>query len=366
MVLYSLLLSARAADEGCYACCQAGGLASCNAELRVYGEGSRLSREGGSWRIVGLWEIGCGGQGVFNAGATVALDHPPLGGELVMQAVNPLQVHCFQQACAVPATTCVSPADDMGRFFLLDCQSDLPVDGSILANVTPVTRVPNARVVVVDGRPLVVTPVTGNAFAAGTRNGAQAPASSGTRPATTTTYGTTTPAYTPPTPAPPTATYTPPAPVPTAQPSAPPSDPMSALAATLPADPPDTCKAPGEAVRGEARKRVDSGDERRMRKDALGALQEYRAALSMDVCNAYAWNGIGDIASEALRPDLAVRALRNTTRLLPGHYGAWTMLGKNYEALRQSVLAAEAYSKALELRPGLPEALDGWRRTAAP
>jgi hypothetical protein len=29
-------------------------------------------------------------------------------------------------------------------------------------------------------------------------------------------------------------------------------------------------------------------------------------------------------------------------------------------------LAAEAYGKALELRPGLPEALDGWRRTAAP
>ncbi|MFN7143483.1 MAG: hypothetical protein ACK4YP_06905, partial [Myxococcota bacterium] len=100
--------------------------------------------------------------------------------------------------------------------------------------------------------------------------------------------------------------------------------------------------------------------------DAAGALSEYRAALTMDVCNAYAWLGIGEIAGGAARPDLAVRALRNTTRILPGHYGAWTMLGKAYEALRQSQLAAEAYATALELRPGLPEAVEGWRRTATP
>ena len=41
-------------------------------------------------------------------------------------------------------------------------------------------------------------------------------------------------------------------------------------------------------------------------------------------------------------------------------------VGKAYEALRQSQLAAEAYATALELRPGLPEAVEGWRRTATP
>jgi hypothetical protein len=378
MVLLSLLLDAHAADEACFDCCRAGGLSACNASLSVYGDGSRLARDGDAWRVVGLWEVGCNGVGVFDASASVRLSRPPLGGELVMEDVNPLRVHCFEQACALPATTCVSPVDDMGRFFLLDCGSGLPVDGTVLSNVTPVVRNPTSRVVVVDGRPLVVVPVSGNAFAPGTTNGAVAPARSGAAPpriapVDTSPYtytpspglvASSAPAYTaPPAPAVAEPAATTAVSTFTAQPS---TDPMATLAATLPADPPETCKVTGDALRGEARKRVDSGDDRRMRKDALGALQEYRAALTMDVCNAYAWNGIGDIANDAARPDLAVRALRNTTRLLPGHYGAWTMLGKNYEALRQMKLAAEAYTKALELRPGLPEALDGWRRTAAP
>lgn len=361
-----LVPPAAAADDACFACCRAGGLASCDAELRVYGEGARVAREGTVWRVVGLWEIGCNGVGVFDPGATVVLDHAPLVGELVMQALNPLQVHCFSQACALPATTCLTPSDELGRFFLLDCESEVPVEGFTLANVSPVTRLPSAKVVVVDGRPLVVQPVTGTAFVAGTSNGAHAPSKSGSPrvgPA-----GASVPA--------PVATVLPmtaPAPVvtqtrnptPTAT-HTPSSDPMAALAASLPADPPAACKPAPDALRAEARKRVDSGDDRRIKNDALGALQEYRAALTMDACNAYAWNGIGDIANAAARPDLAVRALRNTTRLLPGHYGAWTMLGKNYEALRQPALATEAYAKALELRPGLPEALDGWQRTAAP
>lgn len=376
LAVSALVPTASAADEACFACCQAGGLSSCAAELRVYGEGARVAREGAVWRVVGLWEIGCDGVGVFDPGATVVLDHSPLVGELIMQALNPLQVHCFQQACALPETTCVTPSDELGRFFLLDCESELPVDGITLSNVSPVTRSPSTKVVVVDGRPLVVQPVNGTAFAAGTSNGAHAPSRSGSpriAPTGASASAPAAPVYTPAPPAPvytppPAPVYTPPAPAVTAPvtTSAPSSDPMAALAATLPADPPAACKAPAEALRGEARKRVDSGDDRRIRKDALGALQEYRAALTMDPCNAYAWNGIGDIANEAARPDLAVRALRNTTRLLPGHYGAWSMLGRNYEALRQNTLAAEAYAKALELRPGLPEALDGWRRTAAP
>lgn len=352
MVLLAALFSAHAADEACSDCCRAGGLATCAAELQVYGEGSRLAREADAWRIVGLWEIGCGGAGVFDASASVLLDHPPTVGELVMQPVQPLQVHCFLQACALPETACVSPADDYGRSFVRDCASGLPVDGATLSDVVPGNRLPGAKVVVVDGRPLVVQPDTGLSFAAGATNEAVARASTSARIA---------PRGAAPAPVPvPVATVeTRPAPMPS-------SDPMAALAATLPADPPATCKTPAEVIRAEARKRVDAGDDRRIRKDALGALQEYRAALTMDVCNAYAWNGIGDVASEAARPDLAVRALRNTTRLLPGHYGAWTALGRNYEALRQNALAAEAYAAALALRPGLPEALDGWRRTAAP
>ncbi len=392
MLPFALLIAAHAADEACLACCRVGGLPTCETTLVVYGDGSRIGREAGAWRVSGLWRVGCDGRGVFDASAGALLDHPPLGGELVMDVVNPLQVHCFQQACGLPPGTCVSPPDEDGRFFLLDCGTGLPADASALGRAPSADKYPSSRVVVVDGRPLVVAPGTTGGTAASAASApavpavasapapmasapapmtgapspiASAPTTSWSAPvatAPTTTWSAPVPAATPaPTVAPP-----PSVPVAAASTTGAPLDAFATFATSLPKDPPETCTPPAEALRGEARKRVDAGDEKRIRKDAAGALQEYRAALTMDACNAYGWLGIGEIASAAARPDLAVRALRNTTRILPGHYGAWTMLGKAYEGLHQAKLAAEAYSKALELRPGLPEALDGWRRTASP
>jgi tetratricopeptide (TPR) repeat protein len=100
-----------------------------------------------------------------------------------------------------------------------------------------------------------------------------------------------------------------------------------------------------------------------MAKDKEGAAREYRAALTMDTCNGYAWLGVGEAANALDRPDLAIRSLRVATRLLPRHHGALLLLAKAYEAFGQRPLAAEAYRRALELSPGLPDAVEGYART---
>jgi predicted Zn-dependent protease len=118
-----------------------------------------------------------------------------------------------------------------------------------------------------------------------------------------------------------------------------------------------------DALKSEARKHVDLGDEHRMRHDAAAAGKEYRAALSMDPCSAYAWIGVGQAATDAARVDIAVKALQVGVRLAPSHYTAWTLLGRNYELMGQRALAAEAYGRALAQRPTLQEAQEGLART---
>lgn len=367
----ALALTAAATEDACNACCRAGGLSGCSASIQVFGDGSRIAREGEAWRVAGVWDLTCDQPPRFNSSAAMILDHPPLGGELLVTQQSPLQVHCFLQACGLPVGTCVSKPDDDGRFFLQDCASGLPADASAMSRSTTQASHSGSTVVVLGGRPLVVQSVGANGSTAdaprtnqggGYRDPAQpsaaAPQPSYSAPVTPSYSAPVTPNYS--------AQPPPLSPAAAASATPMPGDPFAAFAASLPADPPATCKPPGELLRAEARKRVDSGDEKRVVNDAPGALQEYRAALSMDICNAYAWLGIGDVATTNARPDLAVRALSNATRILPGHYGAWTQLGSAYEALKQVKLAAEAYTKALELRPGLPEALEGWRRTAMP
>ncbi len=134
---------------------------------------------------------------------------------------------------------------------------------------------------------------------------------------------------------------------------------------TMPAEPPATCKTPSETVRQQARSQVNTGDDARMARDNVGAVRAYLAGIAMDPCNGFAWLGLGQAAIDLQRPDLAIRALRPATRLMPTHYGAWTKLGQQYEAMGQRDSAVEAYWRALELQPGLPEPKAGLGRLGA-
>lgn len=134
---------------------------------------------------------------------------------------------------------------------------------------------------------------------------------------------------------------------------------------TMPAEPPATCKTPSETVRQQARSQVNTGDDARMARDNVGAVQAYLAGIAMDPCNGFTWLGLGQAAIDLQRADLAIRALRPATRLMPTHYGAWTKLGQQYEAMGQRDSAVEAYWRALELQPSLPEPKAGLGRLGA-
>ncbi|MSP54053.1 MAG: tetratricopeptide repeat protein [Myxococcales bacterium] len=173
-----------------------------------------------------------------------------------------------------------------------------------------------------------------------------------------------------------TATYTPTGPAtggppagPTAVYSPAPSSAAASSAAAitqltegLPRDPPEQCQPPPDALRSESRKQVMTGDDLRLAKDASGAIQKYRAAISMDSCNGYGWIGLGESAILLGRPDLAVRTLRNATMLMPQHYGAWLELGQAYESINEVEAAISSYQRALAVKPGLAGAVDGLAR----
>ncbi|GDX78779.1 hypothetical protein LBMAG42_05900 [Deltaproteobacteria bacterium] len=328
-----LLAVALANDTTCVACCKAGGLAGCPTTLQVRTEKSATEPLGMGWELQGAWVVACDGSGRFDPSVNLQTDHEPEYGEVLNSSANPLAVHCFTQACALPRGVCIGPASGDGNVGLIGCDDTLPVDQRELAGGGGHAPGNTAMVVVIDGRPIVAEPPSTSA----------SPASP---PAVASPY------------------YdTPPAVVPTPRPPEPAPLPAGPVALELPADPPDPCTPAPDAVRAESRKRVGSGDDFRIAGRIAEALKDYRAALTMDKCNGYAWMSIAQVTIDQGRTDLAIRALRNTTRLLPTHPGGWLMMGKAYETFGQKGLAAEAFKKATELAPGNAEAIEGYMRT---
>jgi hypothetical protein len=356
-MILSLLLAVvplASSDPGvCAACCAAAAVPSACAEpLLVFAEGARRSPDGAGYLVAGAWRLGCGTGAVFDPSVTLRVDHLPLDGEVLQPALRSAQVECFAQACRVPAGLCLSPGDVEGRWTVTSCADGLPPSVTEL-RAPPTSALLDPVVVLLDGAPVVAE--RAGASAAPMRLPA-APVAPEAPVA----------AAPPPPPPAPSAPPPPPAPVapvadvgesPSAQEAA-----AAALAEAFPADPPEVCAVVAVEVRDAARRRVEQGDEQRIRKELAGAVVQYRAAVTRDPCNGYAWLGLGEVAGAAMRPDLAIRALQNATRLLPRHYGALALLGRNYELIGQSVLAAEAYRSALVLSPSHPEAREGLRR----
>lgn len=319
---------ALADSSSCITCCRQNGLEDCSAELRVVGERSVVTASGDAWEVTGLWVLGCGGDVRFLAGAFVGLDHQPQQGEIVGDDVSITSVKCFGEACSLPARACVT-SSRYGGFALQDCSTFQPISDRALQGV-PAGAVLKVSV---EGRTIVgerytvemveVPPQPEHAYVDPVALQKEA------------------------------VVATPPAP----------ATGLAPMDMTLPPDPPVSCNALSEVVAREARRRVDSGDDRRLAGDYGMAFKEYRASLTMDPCNHNAWIGLGHTAMALGRPDLAIHALRDATTLNPSHYGAWTMLGQAYEAILQRGLAYQAYVQALALSPGYSEAVEGAART---
>lgn len=335
--MFLLLAGLGLADDAtCQACCRAGGLDGCATEVHVRTEGSSLSPSGMDTRVQGGWVLKCDGSGYFDPSLVEEVDHEPAYAEVLGSGLNPLALHCFVQACALPERLCVGAANLNGDVQLVSCVDGLPASQPQLAAAPRRPTSVAAMVVVIDGRPLVAE--SGETVVHGPPGVA---ASVATRPL-------------PPPPG---------APPPGLAPAAtPPSAPAPAVLA-LPDDPPDPCTPAPDAVRAEARKRVGTGDDLRIAGRVDEALRDYKAALTLDRCNGYAWMSIAQLAADAGRTDLVIRALKNTTRLVPRHPAAWMMLAKGYEGFGQRAMAHAAWQTATELAPGNAEAIEGYMRT---
>lgn len=328
-----LTLSLALADDATLAaCCRAGGASSCPSTLALRTEKSSLDAIGLGYELAGAWQLSCSGKGKWDGSYLADVDNDPGFGQ-VLTPVTPLAMHCFAQACALPEGACIGDPDASGNFTVVDCDSSLPIDHGGLAR-PPQGNAGTKTVVVIDGKPLVAATVAGT----------PPPPAAATTP----------PTYTPP-PSYPAPAYT--------MPVATPAPPAPTATLELPPDPPDPCSPAPDAVRAESRKRVGTGDEYRITGRVDEALRDYKAALTMDKCNGYAWMSLSMLANEQGRTDLAIRALRNTTRLLPTHPGAFLMLGKAYEGFGQRSLAADAYRRASDLAPSNAEAIEGYMRT---
>jgi hypothetical protein len=357
LILY--LGAAHAGEDECVACCRAAGLSGCRTSIRMYGEGSVASAEAGAWRIMGLWFLDCDGQGRFEAGSTVVLPEMPVSGELLISTSPRGAFHCFSQACSFPEQACFERLGG-DRLRLVDCRDGAPMPAVQLAQPGPTPPGSETIIVVVGARPLVVTPVTpqpskalsppagaccgspqgGSLFGAEVQRAVVVqreiePGGSSALPS----------------------------------PSAERDrgrDAAGRFVLEIPEPPLSSSCDTAEMLRTESRRRVDVGNETELAGNVQQAIDEYRAAITLDPCNPYAWADLGALALKLDRAPQAALALSQAVEQQPRHYTAFSNLGLAYEALGQPALARQAFAAALALRPHHQPAIEGLERTSTP
>lgn len=313
-MLLALFTVGALAGPGAYsACCTAAGAASCPTELEATGPGSRASLEGGATRITGLWQLSCANGTRFDEAHTRLLQSDP-GTGVVLSAIGPVAIACWDAACAMPPGLCLE--DYISGARLVRCADSQPAPTSTW--MAPAA--PGTTPVVVDGR--VIAAVAADPLPS--RAEGRSPAAA----------------------------------------APPPSAPLQ-LDAPIPAAPPMPC-VPNPALRAPSREQVNTGNAAAVAGDWVSAASNYIAAITIDVCNPFAWADLGEaflVSGDAAR---ARNALRTATQLMPQHYQAWTNLGLAEEALGRTEEAYEAFSRALESRSDHPAALEGRARTGGP
>lgn len=131
---------------------------------------------------------------------------------------------------------------------------------------------------------------------------------------------------------------------------------------SLPNPPPDPCVVKPH-LRQPSIDQVELGDEAVIANNLAVAMGHYRAALTINPCNPFAWAQLGSTMLEADATAPAGTALEYATRLMPKHFRAWTELGKVRERQGEWTKAIEAYQEALTHRPGYVAAEAGLRRS---
>jgi len=292
--MWWLLASLAAAGPGLDACCRAAGAPTCPSEIEAVGPGSYADGNGQR----GLWSLPCDGPTRFHGDRATTLSG--LGPGSVVTPLDPASSRCFDASCRLPSGLCLSNAG--GRYRLARCSDGTEASATVWS-AGP--RSPYGAAVVA-GRVLNGAPRT---------LAAAAP---------------------------------------------PPVMPSSAVApvsldTTVPAPPPDRC-VPNPALRQPSIDQVDAGNEAMVGGDWALAADKYRAAITIDQCNGFAWSSLADALLQTGHPQEARQAAVPATALTPRSAHPWTILGRAAQATGDRITAIEAFEKALSIQPGHPQA----------
>lgn len=317
-----ILLAAALAESPAYeACCVAVGAQTCPAQVDVIGTGSTTRPTAEGIEITGLWTLRCGSPNAWRADAKATLrgaaaqGPTPTAGRVITE-VSPDAMRCFEAACNFTPDLCFTPSRQGTS--AVHCGTQEPAADALLR------RSPDARsvAVILKGQ---VRRAYRQAPGAAARSDATTPIPRGSHtPATA-------------------------------------SSPVAGFDASLPDLPPNPCPTKS-GLREPSNEQVQRGDSRRVEGDLATAGGHYRAAISVNRCNAFAWSGLGHTFLAAGYPSSAIDAFNAATRLMPGLVAAWVSMGAAHEALSDPAEARKAYSAALRYQSGHPEAEAALRR----
>lgn len=380
------------------ACCSALGVSGCPSSIEVVGPNTTTTRIGDDVLVRGPYLLTCEDgagwmpatrritSGVVNAGSPVA-------------KLDPRVASCFSSACSMPVNLCLEEGATGVR--AVDCRTGNPADATVWMS----PELDNRSPAIVGGRAIAVhiaSAPSGSPSTAlitttpPTQTTAPTPAYAASTPVRTAAPVATPPAATPSSPTPsaaaqvrtppspavvsaprpttdsdlvsPWGTSTPsarstPSPTPSPTPTVPSRPTASGAFASfeLPALPPTPC-VPDPALREASLEQADLGDEAMILSDAQNALGHWRAAVTINVCNAPAWANIGSTLVDHGRAEAGEQALVAATGLAPKSARSWSELGRAQEAIGAWERAVVSYQEALILQPDLRTALDGLRR----
>lgn len=307
MLMLSLQLALASAPD-CVQCCQSAGMTSCPTQLRVYGENSIVSLNSGRYQIKGIWVLECEGTASFLEEYTLSLPRSPTAGEVLTLNAPDTVVGCFDKHCRIPPGACIENVDE--RYVLVNCASNRPLTAAQFGMNAPsyINQNNNARQSVVIGGQTLQAEVLDPQDAIL-------------------------------------------------------SIPNSSRKLVLPPPPTKDCQTSDEDRR-TALRRVEQGDQFRMKQLYSQAASEYEAALSIDPCNGLAWSSVGQLAVDIQQFTVGIQALKTATQLLPKHYGVWTVMGSAYELMGSQRDAMLAYRKALQISPAYLPAQTGLQRVS--
>jgi len=305
-MIWWYLGSSAVASDALTTCCNALGATLCPATLAAVGPGSKQTSRGDEHVVDGVWMVACDARPRFVADGRVTTAGTAAPGT-VITPMQPQAAQCFDAACQLPREMCVRY--DGTRVLLARCDTGEVAEGPLW---TGPLRDPRGAVII-GGRMLE----------------SQQP------------------------PRPPAAEVAPVAAPTRAQPA--PLDPK------VPAAPPTPCKAVA-SLRQPSNDQVDLGDEEIVAGNAAGAADRYRAAITINRCNAFAWAALGEALLNHRFPTEAIRPLQHANALMPRNLHASILLGAALEHTGDRAAARAVYLDVLAQQPGYVPATEGLMR----